>query len=222
LEDVYCVCAVYLAKTATNENLIFQIMSSKLSVLVSKYHHCSFEDELASVQALIIYQIIRLFDGDIRQRGVAEAQFQVLDMWAMHLRQRSEFELHPSIQSSPYRKWLFVESVRRTVLMAVFLKAIYYAVKDGFCSQVPDMAGLPLAVQGELWEIKSEGEWMQATRGSQPDLLTYHEFVEVWDGGPLGKDVEGFQKLLLLACIGEEGLQTRFLESLTSDVGWTS
>jgi len=205
-----------------NENLIFQIMSRKLGELVSKYQYCSFEDELASVQALILYQIVRLFDGDIRQRSIAESQFPVLDMWAIHLRQRSEFELHPSIQSSTYRKWLFLESVRRTVLMAVFLKSIYHAVKDGFCSQVPDMAGLPITVKGELWESKSEGEWMQATRGRQPDLLTYHEFVEIWDGGPLGKDVEDFQKMLLLACIGEEGLQTRFLESLTSDVGWTS
>ncbi|KAE9373350.1 hypothetical protein N431DRAFT_337715 [Stipitochalara longipes BDJ] len=222
LEDVYCVCAAYLSKTTANENLIFQILSSKLSELVSKYQYCSFEDELASVQALIIYQIIRLFDGDIRQRGIAETQFQVLDIWAMHLRQRSEFELHPAIQSSPYRKWLFIESVRRTSLMAAFLKAIYYTVKDGFCDQVPAMARLPLTVQGELWEAKSESEWMGATRGSQPDLLTYHEFVEVWDGGPLGKDVEDFQKVLLIACIGEEGLQTRFLESLTSDVGWTS
>jgi hypothetical protein len=90
--------------------------------------------------------------------------------------------------------------------MSIFLKAIYYAIKDGFCDKVPEMAGLPLTVKGELWEAKSEGEWMQATRGTQPDVLTYHEFVEVWDGGRVGNDVENFQKMLLVACIGEEGL----------------
>lgn len=222
LEDVYCVCAAYLSKTTINERLVFLILSSKLEHLVSRRQYCSFEDDLATVQALIIYQIIRLFDGDIRQRGIAEAQFQLLDTWTISLRQRGEFELPLSIQSSPYRKWLFIESVRRTILMSIFLKAVYYAIKDGFCNKVPDMANLPLTVRGELWEVKSEGEWMQATRGSQPDTLTYHEFVEVWDGGPIGGDVEDFQKMLLVGCMGEEGLQTRFLESLTRGVEWTS
>lgn len=105
--------------------------------------------------------------------------------------------------------------------MSIFLRAIYSCIKEGFCDKVPEMAGLPLTVRGDLWEIKSEGEWIQATRGSQPDVLPYHEFVDRWDGGPVGGDVEGFQKMLLVACIGEEGLQTRFLESLTKGVGWT-
>ena len=217
LQDAYCGCASYLAKTAANERLIFGIISSKLAELVSKRQYCSIEDELASVQALIMYQIIRLFDGDIRQRGIAEAQFQILDSWAMSLRQRGEFEIPLSNQSSPYRDWLFIESVRRTVLMSIFLKGIYYAIKNGFCDQVPAMQGLPLTVKGELWEAKSESDWMLATHGSQPDVITYHDFVLIWDGG----DVEGFQKMLLVACIGEEGLQTRFLESLTKGVGWS-
>ena len=222
LQDVYCICAAYVSKTANNETLVFQILSSKFDELVLKRRqYCSFEDELASLQAFIIYQIIRLFDGDIRQRGIAEAQFRTLDAWAIHLRQRSEFELVPSIQSSPYLKWLSIESVRRTVLMSIFLRAIYYTIKDGFCDQVPAMAGLPLTVRGELWEVKSEGEWMQATRGSQPDVLTYHDWVGVWDGGRAAGDVEGFQRMLLVGCIGEEGMQSRFFESLTRDVGWT-
>jgi hypothetical protein len=204
-----------------NESLIFGILSTKLNDLLSKLPYCSLEDELASVQALIIYQIIRLFDGDIRQRGMAEAHFQILTAWAMHLRQRSEFELTPSLQSSPYRKWLFIESARRTVLMAIFLQAIYCGIKDGYCSSVPEMAGLPLTVRGDLWEVRSEGEWMQATCGSQPDVLTYHEFVEAFDGGQAGGVVEDFQKALLVACIGEDGIQNRFLESLTRDLGWT-
>jgi len=105
--------------------------------------------------------------------------------------------------------------------MSIFLQAIYYAMKNGFCDKVPEMAGLPLTVRGELWEAKSEVEWIQATRGSQPDVLTYHEFVDVWDGSAIGGDVEDFQKMLLVACVGEEGLQTRFFESLTRGVGWT-
>lgn len=180
LQDVYLICGAYLSKTAANETLIFHILSTKLEGLIAKrQYYCSFEDDLASVQAFIIYQIIRLFDGDIRQRGMAEAQFQLLDAWAMRLRQQSELGLSFSIQSSPYRKWLFIESVRRTILMSIFLKAVYYAIKEGFCDKVPDMAGLPLTVKGELWEAKSESEWMQTTHGIQPDVLTYHEFVEV-------------------------------------------
>jgi len=105
--------------------------------------------------------------------------------------------------------------------MAIFLQAIYFGIKDGYCSLVPEMSGLPLTVRGELWEAKSEFEWMQATCGSQPDVSTYHEFVEAFDGGQAGGAVEDFQRALLVACIGEDGIQNRFLNSLTSDLEWT-
>lgn len=156
---MYCTCADYISKGTTKETRIFHILSSKVDQLISKrqYQRLSFEDKLASVQALIIYQIIRLFDGDIRQGGIAEAQFQVLDTWVMHLRQRGDFDLSPSIQSSPYRKWLFIESVQRTVLMSIFLKAIYYPIKDDFCDKVPEMAGLPLTVRASCGRLSQKG-----------------------------------------------------------------
>jgi len=207
-------------KSPTNESTIFNILTSKFDKLTSKGDDCSFADNLAYVQALIIYQFIRLFDGDIRQRGIAESQNRLLEECTAQLQQRQEWEIPMSIQSSPWRKWLFSESVRRTILTSVLLKAIYSSLKDGYCDSVPALARLPVTSQEGLWDLKTEGEWMQSTQGFQPMVLSYHEYVESWESGLAGGDAESFQKMLLVPCLGEEKIQTRFLESLTIGVGW--
>ena len=45
------------------------------------------EDNLLVLQALILYQIIRLFDGDVRQRANAERHLELLDSWTLRLQQ---------------------------------------------------------------------------------------------------------------------------------------
>lgn len=215
LQDAYCTCAAYLSKSATNASVISNILSSKCDELIARRPCCSPKAELASVQALIMYQIIRLFDGDMYQRAIAETQFQVLKVWVADMRHRCAFELPYEIQQSPYRRWLFVESVQRTVIVSAMIQGVYFAIKNGFCDQVAEMASLPLTVRGDLWNAASEGDWMYATRGNQPGVLPYHEFVEAWDGDPVEGYTEEFQKMLLVACLGRKGLQAKFLQSLT-------
>lgn len=52
-------------------------------------------EALARVHALLIYQIIRLFDGDVRQRNQAELAMPTLVAWNLHLRKlRDEMNPH--------------------------------------------------------------------------------------------------------------------------------
>lgn len=211
LQDAYLVCSAYLNRTPANMNMIFSILSSKVQHLISTMQSCSVQDQLASLQAMILYQIIRLFDGNIRQRSIAEAQLSLLDQWTAALRLRHSSCCSTSFHSSPYHTWLSGESIRRTILMSIFLQGVYGAIKRGYCDRVPDMAGLPLTLRGDLWEIDTENEWLLATQGYEPLVMSYHDFTGVWSGfADVG--IEAFQKVLLVACLGEEGLRSRMLD----------
>jgi hypothetical protein len=200
-QDLLGVSAMYCQKSPQNQAIIFSMLDHKISSVVSSTNSSSWltEDYLVRVQALIVYQIIRLFDGDIRLRANAERHFATLEAWTKHLLATGS-KLHSDSSSNGYsfERWVLDESVRRTVLMSVMLKAMYSLIKDGFCDSVPLMATLPVSVNGALWNMSKE-EWYHASLSSESNLLTYQDFINAWgDGASLYTDV--YETILLVAC----------------------
>ncbi|KAJ5666874.1 hypothetical protein N7462_011283 [Penicillium macrosclerotiorum] len=73
IQDAFAVSTAYLTKTVETEDIMFRILGSKSASCVNQDHQESTPLELlAAIQALMLFQIIQLFDGDIRQRSVAE------------------------------------------------------------------------------------------------------------------------------------------------------
>ena len=70
LQDAYAACAIYSTKTDQNAFVAWTVIESKANELLLSPNQASWSslDLLAAVQALLIFQFIRLFDGDIRQR----------------------------------------------------------------------------------------------------------------------------------------------------------
>ena len=128
----------------------------------------------------MVYQIIRLFDGDIRQRGFAERQMRRLDEWTTSLRHRmNEAVTGESIQS-PWRTWLFYESIRRTILTSMLVSALYTFIKEGYCDMIPRMSQVPVTPNMELWNM-NEGQWLQALLVDDVTTLqTYRDYAQGW------------------------------------------
>ena len=65
LQDAFAVCAVYLTLTPLNRNVIFGIIEAKVADIIG--HDCdmkaSVAENLAALQALVLVQIVQLFDG---------------------------------------------------------------------------------------------------------------------------------------------------------------
>lgn len=140
----------------------------------------SIVEHLASVQALIIYQIIRLFDGDIRQRGLAERQMRRLDEWTTSLCQRMNEAVMCETIQSPWRTWLFCESIRRTMLTSMLVRALYIFIKEGYCDMIPRMSQVPVTPNMELWNM-NEGQWLQALLVDDVTTLqTYRDYAQSW------------------------------------------
>ncbi|KFX93008.1 hypothetical protein O988_07042 [Pseudogymnoascus sp. VKM F-3808] len=197
-QDLLGICAMYCQKTPQNQTIIFSMLDSRISSLIgsSKSSTWSTADYLVGVQVMIIYQIIRLFDGDIRQRAKAEGQLRILEIWTSQLQATSNYD--ESDTESPYQRWIFIESVRRSITMSIMVQAIYSILKDGYCTSIPRMTCLPVSVNGELWAA-SEDVWWQTTLGLGGELVTYQDFLLQWSGG---KDLYAgtYESILIGAC----------------------
>lgn len=109
IQGAYAICASYLTKTEVNKNMVFRIMEAMTDELIQDYRrYSSFADHLACVQALTLVHTIQLFDGDIRQRGLAEQHDGTLRQWTEQLWRRMNDQL-PEFQS-PWQAWISAES----------------------------------------------------------------------------------------------------------------
>jgi hypothetical protein len=202
-QDAVSLCALYLLKTDNNKAILASSIDAKITHLIATYNSWTFSDHLAAVQALILYQIMRLYDTSLAQQAVAAKQNALLEHWTTSLWKRSVNSSSHSLPS--YSTWVFQESLRRTVLMATFVRCSWSAAtKGGIAELVPVLARLPLTRDQRLWESK-EQEWEGLGLGivAQKSLVAYGDFSLGWC--PDVDRVEGLtelDRLLLVACRG--------------------
>jgi hypothetical protein len=181
------ICSLYLQKTSQNQDMIFRMLDGEIAALLQESNPCSVEGNLLAVQALILYQIIRLFDGDVRQRANAERHLELLDLWSLRL-QQNYFQAF-SCPKGAYGHWILIENIRRTTMGAM---------KDGYCELVPLLATLYVSTQSNrLWKTLEEEEWHDTK--SANEVLTYAEYTDEWNKGNV-TGVGEYEKMLLVAC----------------------
>lgn len=196
-QDVLSICSLYMHQTPKNRSMVFQILDFKLASLIQQSSMwISPEDSLIGLQALILYQIIRIFDGDVRQRANAERNFVIMDAWTVQLHQ-NYFDAEQRSSHEPYKNWILLESIRRTIMVSVILRDLFTAMKDGVCELIPLMTNLPVSSMGKLWNTADQECWEGSS--DSESLITYGEFVNSWNSGAF-TDVEEYEKMLLVAC----------------------
>ncbi|KAL1647343.1 hypothetical protein SLS58_002671 [Diplodia intermedia] len=144
LQDALGVCALYCLKNPDNQALVFANLQQKTQQLIANTDPllASKLELLAALQALLLYQAIRLFDGDIRLRTQAEADEAVLVAWTKQLQVRMH-QLVPSLPAS-----------------AVLLRGVYEFLKFGY--EKASNHRLSFTAQAALWEAQSEYGWRTA------------------------------------------------------------
>lgn len=200
IQDAFIVCAAYTSRTSHTHDMILRILESKATSLAQRDNLTwSIQEQVAGVQALLLFQIIQLFDGDIRQRSVAESHEDILQAWTMRLNLISTGE----IQSTDWRSWVFAETIRRTVIVSVIVHDVYSMLKRGYCANVPMLSVLCFTSNTELWDATSESTWLANTRLGGVRTIMYGKFSQAWAYGNVTGRIERFQKLLLIPCLGE-------------------
>jgi hypothetical protein len=204
-QDSVAIASLYLCKNNRNKSILTNMIGSKITDLISTSSSWTLSDHLAGVQALIIYQIIRLFDPDLNQQTQAEENNALLELWAAQLWKRSFDE--PQAFTNDYDAWVFEESLRRTIAMSVFTRCAWTCMtKDGLVDQAPVLVRLPLTRDQGAWERTSED---LATRSppmpqGQETLVAYGDFSQSWTVDHKVEQLDPFTKLLLAACRGAD------------------
>ncbi|KAJ6166337.1 hypothetical protein N7485_009581 [Penicillium canescens] len=210
IQDAFTVLAAYSTKTSETEDLIFCILESKTTSLVEQDHHTgTLSQLLAAVHALALFQIIQLFDGDIRQRSLAEQHMDTLRIWTFQLQIRAE-ELTPALT---WQEWILAESTRRTIIFVMMIEGLYLTLKTGCCPNVKAMSILPFTSDVTLWDLSESASWLAESDQLRSKTVLYGDFARGWQEGQVPGRLDGFQKLLLIPCMGERYREVLELDS---------
>lgn len=223
LQDAWMALATYHAKTKENEGSTLSIIEAKAQNLLLQR---LFIDEpfmiapvldvqtrLAQVQSLFIFQFMRLFDGDIRQRALAEREIPTLTTWCEELWQSAsvdaELSLHGGLfdnesgnscsVDSVWRRWVLSESVRRIWLLVNFMHGAYLTLRDGWteCTGAPKFT----ARRG-LWDATSSTDWAEALHDNEPlftPFLQIDRLVSLTNA-----EIDDFSTDMLIASVGPQ------------------
>jgi hypothetical protein len=199
LQDAIAASALYLSKNEKNEAIMWDIVSTKVAVLMEARASWSVAEHLTCLQALVIYQIIRLFDGDIRARADAEASENTLVDWTDRLVARTGANISPeTVVSNSWENWVFEEAVSRTVIVSRMVQAMFMIVKQGFCTLVEAVTEMSFTAQKALWYAPTAVHWQQACKQNKRFYLHKMDFAELMAKGDLSEVDE--LGVLMLVC----------------------
>ncbi|KAH7316608.1 hypothetical protein B0I35DRAFT_409791 [Stachybotrys elegans] len=216
IRDVHACCGLYMAKNAVNGTVILRSIESRVQELLATPLPTTEAGLMARVHSLLLYQIIRLFDGDIASRAAAERSMQALEDAALALLPHvqwctegpeGELELFPMGPTKRFwQEWLLHESARRTVLMAFFFNQTYRLVSGQRESMVCDgKLGLchSWTVSAHLWHAETPLEFARAWREHDHYVVTNAQFSLMLKKAE-ASDVDIFGRIFISCLLGVE------------------
>ncbi|EFY89130.1 hypothetical protein J3458_019710 [Metarhizium acridum] len=171
---------------------------------------------LAHTHSLVLYQAIRLFDGDIQARASAERIIPEVEESAMRLLAHVRFDLEfpagelPLYPLAPTKNfwadWILQESARRTVLFCFFFLQAYRLVAGQKGLECDGRLGLCLSwtLSAHLWNAGTPVQFARAWRDKRHFVVTDAQFGEVLSEAEAG-DVDRFGRMWISSLLGTEG-----------------
>jgi hypothetical protein len=213
LRAAFGICSACVSLNEANRSVLFQALNAEMSKLLVPVSTStpSLLESLVTLQAAVLYQIIRLFYGGFEQRVLSERQEYLVRSYGLALLLRAETEL----QSVPrtWETWILAESIRRTVIIGFKSYTTYRHFVTGLCTEVGALKMLPVSTKPGLWN--SRDVYLQ--HADRNNTTTHGDFVLIWSAAP--RIIESFEKFLVVAIKGAEHVEG-YIEPLraTEDV----
>jgi hypothetical protein len=231
IQDAYLALSCYLKQTTSNEQVVTQIIEDRATQLLQDYAVPTSEsrqehdgrvansldilEQIARVQALLIYQYLGLYDGDIRMRYLAESLIPELYSWVQELfdqysktaclgstltssaarDQTFSVSLHaPSPDNIAWYDWILAETIRRTVIVACGVQALYIVLQQG--GKIPCQGNIMYTPHKGMWEADSSLAWRKQCSETDITLVQTADTKQVF--AKLGPEsVDDFAILVL-------------------------
>ncbi|KAL1889091.1 hypothetical protein Sste5346_009156 [Sporothrix stenoceras] len=249
LQIAFTTLTTYRNRTKHNAEIVLKIVEDQASKLVGSSsdgilssnatasHELSLLDQCARLHALIVYQTISLFDGDIRARHLAESRLPLLGRWAQQLLEsaREKFSSTPHVldmttalyfgpmdsQEHPWYLWILTESIRRTWLTAGGLEAIYSMLQRGWH---PCPGGVMFTTRKGIWDASSALAWETNCSVGAPEGVGFiHRFeTDKLFATRKPDEVDDFTRLMMEITYGVERMEKWLQEAATASTTTTT
>ncbi|KAH8705881.1 hypothetical protein BGW36DRAFT_393360 [Talaromyces proteolyticus] len=227
MQDAYSCCSLHLTRNAANSATITSIIESRIAGLLASEQPDSPLECLARVQALILYQTIRLFTDDVSCRMAAELAMPSFRLAVAALLRHTCFEDTLSLSDVPRRAlivnrssspeenlwytWIFDESTRRTMLLSNFLTRIWEILRGSQNLQCDHKLGIPHCwyISSQLWQAQSPFEFALAYAQKNLFLVWDLDFTDLLAYAQ-PDDIDMFGKIMLTGRLGIDAVQGWF------------
>jgi hypothetical protein len=251
VEEAYLVLSAYVHRTPANEAMVLRLMGNRAAKLLAEYGYGCGGGEgegsrgdagarasrprdalehIARCHALLIYQTIGLYDGDIQLRLVCEGRIPILNRWldemTEYVRRGARLDdvlAPPSLErlgemlggGAPassttgatnlvWNSWILAESIRRLWVITSGVQGVYAQLQQG---RIPSACkgNLMFTTNRMIWEASSASAWEQLCAQDKTKLW------EVVDGRVFTDqrhaDVDDFTNLVIEIICGPEALR---------------
>ncbi|KAF1809823.1 hypothetical protein P152DRAFT_367210, partial [Eremomyces bilateralis CBS 781.70] len=200
IRAAFGICAAHIFVNDGNKSMLNRTLNAEVTELLRPALDETILQALARMQALVLYQIIRMLYGDLEQRISAEQQENSIAASGLQLLRRADWELQG--EQPTWKNWILAESIRRTVMVAFMSYAVYSLFKHGICPEFPTLSMLPVSTKANLWGSPGVG----VQHHILDKTMKYHEYTDNWCAFPQ-LDPAPFEKMLLVACKGLDQIE---------------
>ena len=212
IADALACCALYMARNEINTPVILSSFKTRIDDLLASPPPSTPIEALAYTQSLILYQIMRLFDGDIHARVSAEPLIPVLETAALNLLNYVHFPAAEADTdySAPmdavmqsWSEWVYQESARRTALFSFYLIQIYRLITGENNLSCDGRLGLIHSwyLSAHLWSAQTAFDFAVAWNEHHHYLIYNADFMGALESARPA-DVDLFGRMLLSTILG--------------------
>ncbi|KAI9171205.1 hypothetical protein HJFPF1_00686 [Paramyrothecium foliicola] len=206
----FATCVLYTNRTPSNAAMVMRSLYSSVTELLCVEAGrviLTPLEKLARTHALFLYQVIRLFDGDVALRAAGERDLSIFRNWLGELCKirenmgdlsRGDEAIASQNQPEDWQRWIFAESVRRTIVMAYSVLFLYEMMKDpGYTEPHGAWAYTHRWTLSRcLWEAETSIKFNRMWTEKPRFVITNFAFAEFLQHGN-GEDVDEFAEILL-------------------------
>ncbi|KAM0231512.1 hypothetical protein ACHAP5_011043 [Fusarium lateritium] len=180
LRGTFAASALHAIRTPSNARFVNAEIAQRAKQLVEAMQaESTGSDEtehrmLSSLQALLVYQCIRLFNpSNISQQAQAERDNVVLQLWAVRLQLSRPPNNSNELTNMTWESWVKQEAIRRTLISVELVTGTYTYLRGLWATGVRCHHDLWFTAQKRLWEARSAAEWrLVRDDSSSPSLPT--------------------------------------------------
>jgi hypothetical protein len=216
LQDAHAACALYITKNETNAEHVARFIAGRAEELVTATLPITHIELLARTQALILYQIMLVFGGDIRFYAQAEALLPYLeDMGTVLLSLAAELRdtvgplpLYPGEAArSAWQSYIFRESVRRTAL-SIFHITVMCTLLGGQLRSCTHHIAMNnrVTLSAYLWRAKNAFDFAVAWNEKNHYVIKELDFTDVLKNAQ-PDDLDLFSNMMLVGLQGIDSMR---------------